>query len=234
MADEAFMQPTAKFNTGAALFLVFAQVLFAEFGCRSARADEPAIPASKEERDARLAWWRAARFGMFIHWGPISLKGTEISWSRAGPRQGCPSKSLGTVPVEEYDNLYKQFNPTKFDAESWVKIADRAGMKYMVLTAKHCDGFCLWDSGASDYNISHTPFGRDVCAELAQAAHRRGMHIGWYYSPMDWRDPDCRTERNAKYVSSMQRQLGELLGNYGLIDLLWFDFDSRPCTLGSA
>ena len=62
-------------------------------------------------------------------------------------------------------------------------------MKYMVLTAKHCDGFCLWDSGASDYNVSHTPFGRDVCRELAQAAHRRGMHIGWYYSPMDWRDP---------------------------------------------
>jgi alpha-L-fucosidase len=222
------MQPTAKFNTGAALFLVFAQVLLAEFGCHSALADESAIPTNQDGRDSRLAWWRAARFGMFIHWGPISVKGTEISWSRAGPRQGCPSKSAGTVPVEEYDNLYKQFNPTKFDAESWVKIAELAGMKYMVLTAKHCDGFCLWDSHASDYNILHTPFGRDVCAELAQAAHRRGMHIGWYYSPMDWRDPDCRTERNAKYVSSMQRQLGELLGNYGPIDLLWFDFDSGP------
>jgi alpha-L-fucosidase len=222
------MQPTAKFNPGAALFLVFALVLLAEFRCRSALADESAIPTNQDGRDSRLAWWRAARFGMFIHWGPISVKGTEISWSRAGPRQGCPSKSPGTVPVEEYDNLYKQFNPTKFDAESWVKIAELAGMKYMVLTTKHCDGFCLWDSQASDYNILHTPFGRDVCAELAQAAHRSGMHIGWYYSPMDWRDPDCRTERNAKYVSSMQRQLGELLGNYGPIDLLWFDFDSGP------
>ncbi len=218
------MHQTAKFKIGAVLLLILAQLL----GCHLAQADEPVSQETAAQREARLQWWRDARLGMFIHWGPISLKGTEISWSRAGPRQGCPSKSVGTGPVEEYDSLYKQFNPTQFDADRWVNIAEQAGMKYMVLTAKHCDGFCLWHSQASDYNISHTPFGRDICAGLAQAAHRRGMHLGWYYSPMDWRDPDCRTERNAKYVASMQRQLGELLGNYGPIDLLWFDFDSGP------
>ncbi len=101
-------------------------------------------------------------------------------------------------------------------------------MKYVVLTAKHCDGFCLWHSKASGYNISKTPFVRDVCAELAKAAQTAGIRIGWYYSPMDWRDPDCRTERNAKYVLSMQEQLRELLSNYGRIDLLWFDTDGRP------
>ncbi len=227
MAAAVSMHQTAKFKIGAGLLLTIAQLLVADVSCHVAQADEPvSSPETTLQRETRLQWWREARFGMFIHWGPISLKGTEISWSRAGPRQGCPSKSVGTVPVEEYDNLYKQFNPTQFDADRWVNIAEQAGMKYMVLTAKHCDGFCLWNSQVSDYNISHTPFGRDICGELAQTAHRHGMHLGWYYSPMDWRDPDCRTDPNAKYVASMQRQLGELLGNYGPIDLLWFDFDS--------
>jgi hypothetical protein len=90
---------------------------------------------TKSLDDSRLDWWREARFGMFIHWGPVSLKGTEIGWSRGNQ-----------VPVEEYDNLYKKFNPTQFDADAWVRIARQAGMKYMVLTSKHHDGFCLWDS----------------------------------------------------------------------------------------
>jgi len=180
---------------------------------------------TKEHRDARLAWWREARFGMFIHWGPVSLKGTEISWSRANSNPECPNQ--GAIPVEVYDNLYKEFNPVEFDAQEWVAIAQASGMKYVVLTAKHCDGFCLWHSKAADYNISKTPFIRDVCAELAQAAHAAGIKLGWYYSPMDWRDPDCRTERNAVYVASMQGQLREILGSYGRIDLLWFDTDGK-------
>jgi len=162
---------------------------------------------------------------MFIHWGPVSLKGTEISWSRANSNPACPNK--GPIPVEVYDNLYKQFNPTKFDAKGWVGLAQAAGMKYMVLTAKHCDGFCLWPTKTIDYHIGNTPFGRDVCGELAKAAHDAGMGIGWYYSPMDWRDPDCRSERNAAYVNRMQGQIKELLTNYGPIDLCWFDWDGR-------
>jgi alpha-L-fucosidase len=127
-----------------------------------------------------------------------------------------------------YDSLYTRFDPEQFDAASWVAIASEAGMKYMVLTAKHCDGFCLWHSRVDDYSIQHSPFKRDVCRELADAAHRGGMGIGWYYSPMDWRDPDCRTERNGRYVRRMHGHLRELLGNYGQIDLLWFDTDGGP------
>ncbi len=101
-------------------------------------------------------------------------------------------------------------------------------MKYMVLTAKHCDGFCLWHSSVDEYSIANTPFKRDVCGELADAAHKADMRIGWYYSPMDWRDPDCRTERNSIYVKRMQGHLRELLSNYGRVDLLWFDTDGGP------
>jgi len=179
----------------------------------------------RQEGD-RLQWWREARFGMFIHWGPVSLKGTEISWSRGGERRGIQGK--GEIPVEVYDNLYRQFDPTEFNAEEWVSIARSAGMKYMVLTAKHCDGFCMWRSTVDQYSIAHSPFGRDVCGELAGAAHKAGMRIGWYYSPMDWRDPDCRTVRNEVYVKRMQGHLRELLTNYGRIDLLWFDTDGGP------
>ena len=173
-----------------------------------------------------LQRWRESRFGMFIHWGPVSLKETEISWSRANSNPKCPNH--GQIPVAVYDNLYKSFNPTKFDAKRWVAIAQAAGMKYLVLTAKHCDGFLLWDSKVDDYNIMHTPFKRDVCGELAQAAHAAGMGIGWYYSPMDWRDPDCRNAKNAQFVQRMQAELRELLGNYGQIDILWFDWDGQP------
>ena len=162
---------------------------------------------------------------MFIHWGPVSLKGTEISWSRANSNPKCPNN--GPIPVAEYDNLYQRFNPTKFNAKEWVAIAEAAGIKYMVLTAKHCDGFLLWDSKVDAHNIMHTPFKRDVCAELAKAAHEAGMRIGWYFSPMDWRDPDCRNEKNAEFVQRMQEELRELLTNYGRIDLLWFDYDGR-------
>lgn len=176
-----------------------------------------------QQKSERIRWWREARFGMFIHWGPVSLKGTEISWSRGGERRGIGGK--GEIPVEVYDNLYRQFDPEKFNAAEWVSIAGSAGMKYMVLTAKHCDGFCLWRSAVDDYCMSATPFRRDVCGELASAAHAAGMRIGWYYSPMDWRDPDCRTVRNEVYLQKMRGHLRELLGNYGRIDLLWFDAD---------
>jgi alpha-L-fucosidase len=171
----------------------------------------------------RLQWWAAARFGMFIHWGPVSLKGTEISWSRANTNAKCPNH--GNIPAEVYDNLYRDFNPTNFDGAQWVSLAKAGGAKYMVLTAKHCDGFLLWPSQGSDYNIAATPFRRDVCAELSKAARKQGLRIGWYFSPMDWRDPDFRTERNAAFLGRMQAELRELLGNYGTIDLLWFDYD---------
>lgn len=178
------------------------------------------------EHNARLAWWRDARFGMFIHWGPVSLTGQEISWSRANSNTNCPNN--GPTPVEVYDNLYKQFNPTNFNASEWVGVARDTGMKYMVLTAKHGDGFLLWDSKVDGYNIGATPFRRDVCAELAQAAQRQHVRLGWYFSEMDWRDPDCRSTNNARFVKKFQAELRELLTNYGKISVLWFDSDGRP------
>lgn len=184
-----------------------------------------AATAAEKAKPESLQRWREARFGMFIHWGPVSLKGTEISWSRANTNPQCPNH--GKIPAADYDNLYKQFDPVKFNAKEWVATAQAAGMKYMVLTAKHCDGFLLWDSKVDDYNIMHTPFKRDVCAELAKAAHDAGMKLGWYYSPMDWRDPDCRNAKNAEFVKRMQAELAELLGNYGKIDILWFDCDGK-------
>jgi len=183
------------------------------------------LDGTRPHSSARLKWWREARFGMFIHWGPVSLTGKEISWSRANSNTNCPNK--GPTPVAVYDNLYHEFDPTNFNAREWVKIAKDAGMKYMVLTAKHCDGFCLWHTKVGDYHTGNSPFRRDVCGELAAAAHRAGMRIGWYYSPMDWWDPDCRKERNAAYVKRMQTHLHELLTNYGRIDLLWFDWDAK-------
>ena len=173
----------------------------------------------------RLRWWAEGRFGLFIHWGPVSLKETEISWSRANSNPKCPNQ--GKVPVEVYDNLYRQFNPIHFSGAEWARLAKAAGTKYMVLTAKHCDGFLLWPSEASDYNIARTPFQRNICAELARAARTQGMRIGWYFSPMDWRDPDFRTERNALFVDRMQSEVRELLSRCGRIDLLWFDWDGH-------
>jgi alpha-L-fucosidase len=173
----------------------------------------------------RLEWWAEGRFGLFIHWGPVSLKETEISWSRANSNPKCPNK--GDIPVEVYDNLYRNFNPTNFNAAEWVRLAKAAGTKYMVLTAKHCDGFLLWPSQASDYNIANAPFQRDICAELARAARKQHMRVGWYFSPMDWRDPDFRTERNGLFLGRMQAELRELLSHRGRVDLLWFDWDGH-------
>ena len=189
-------------------------------------ADQPATEKPHKAPPEALRRWQDMRFGMFIHWGPVSLTEQELSWSRSNTNPQCPNN--GPTPAAVYDNLYKRFDPQKFDAKEWVSIAKAAGMKYMVLTAKHCDGFLLWDSKVDDYNIMHTPFKRDVCGELAKAAHEAGMGIGWYYSPMDWRDPDCRNAKNAEFVKRMQAEIKELLTNYGKIDVLWFDTDGRP------
>src|SRR5512140_2821442 len=120
----------------------------------------------------RMAWWGDARFGLFIHWGPVSLKGTEIGWSRGGERRGYGSKG-NEVPVEVYDNLYKEFNPTNFNAREWVAIAKAAGMKYLVFTSRHHDGFSMFDTRAGAYKITSplSPFRRDVVKELADACH---------------------------------------------------------------
>ncbi len=173
--------------------------------------------ANRNFNQPKLQWWQEARFGMFIHWGPVSLIGKEISWSR------------GNFGTQKYDSLYLRFNPSNFNAEQWVEIARNAGMKYMVFTAKHHDGFCMWNTKTTDYNIVKAPFGRDVCKELADAAHKAKMPICWYFSPADWKDPDCRNPKsNDIFEARVLEQIRELLSNYGKIDLLWIDYEGGP------
>ncbi|MBN1805827.1 MAG: alpha-L-fucosidase [Sedimentisphaerales bacterium] len=167
--------------------------------------------------------WREMKFGLFIHWGPVSLKGTEIGWSRGGLRRGRNDESTGSIPVEVYDNLYKQFNPVKFDADEWVQVAKDAGMKYLVFTSKHHDGFSMFDSKLTDYKITNSPFKRDVVKELTDACHKAGLKLGYYYSPVDWYHPDYRTENHHRYIEFMHGQLREICSNYGRIDIIWFD-----------
>lgn len=180
-------------------------------------ASVPRLTASPED----MQWWREARFGLFIHWGPVSLKGTEIGWSRGGERRGVGG--TGEIPVDVYDNLYKQFNPVKFNAEEWVRIAKSAGMKYLVFTSRHHDGFSMFDSKLSDYKITNSPFGRDVVKELADACHKAGLRLGFYYSQPDWHHPDYRTENHDRYLAYLHGQLRELCTNYGRVDVIWFD-----------
>jgi len=165
--------------------------------------------------------WRQMKFGLFVHWGPVSLKGTEIGWSRGGERRG--RGGTGSIPAEEYDNLYKQFNPVRFNADEWVRIAKDAGMKYLVFTSKHHDGFSMFDSKYTDYKITNSPFKRDVVKELADACHKAGLKLGYYYSPVDWHHPDYRTTTHSKYIDFMHNQLREICTNYGRIDIIWFD-----------
>lgn len=160
---------------------------------------------------------------MFIHWGPVSLTGKEIGWSRGKE-----------TPIEKYDNLYKQFNPTKFNADEWVSIAKAAGMRYIVLTTKHHDGFCLWDTKLTDYNIMNTPFKRDVVKELAEACKKQGIAFGAYYSTCDWyhpgfplTSPGGKVRREKSDIDSYNKyllgQIEELITNYGPLITIWND-----------
>ncbi len=212
-----------------ASFIIAAAVpLSAAVGIAGEAADKStATPALAK----KLEEWRAARFGLFIHWGPVALKGTEIGWSRGDQ---FPVGQWKQVPIEEYDNLYKQFNPTKFDADQWMKLAHDAGMKYVVFTAKHHDGFCMWDTKQIDYNIMNSPFGRDIVGELAAAAKRQGLAFGAYYSTSDFYHPDFpvtspggmvhrETSNLDRYEAYLQAQVAELIRQYGPLWELWFD-----------
>jgi alpha-L-fucosidase len=179
--------------------------------------DKSFLKASDED----VQWWRELKFGLFVHWGPVSLKGTEIGWSRGGERRG--TGGTGEIPVEVYDNLYKQFNPVEFNAAEWVQIAKDAGMRYMVFTSKHHDGFCMFDTQLTDYKITNSPFQRDVVGELAAACHAGGLRLGYYYSPVDWHHPDYRTANHQRYIDYLHGQLREICSNYGQIDIVWFD-----------
>lgn len=183
--------------------------------------------------DERMAWWREARYGMFIHWGIYSIPAGE--WE--GKVYPYPSEWLmrrAPIPVTEYRKVAKEFNPVKFDPKAFVEIAKNAGMKYIVITAKHHDGFAMFKSNASKYNVvDATPYGKDIIKALAEECQRQNMQLGFYYSQaQDWNEPngysndwDFPKERNfQKYLEEkVKPQLTELLTNYGPVCLIWFD-----------
>jgi alpha-L-fucosidase len=179
----------------------------------------------------RTAWYRKAKFGMFIHWGPYSQASVEASWPIMVPKPGGITES-------EYRALAGTFNPTRFDPHAWVDLARQAGQKYMVFTTKHHDGFCMFDSAYTDYKITRAPYGKDIVAQLAQACREDDMPLGLYYSPPDMHHPGFRDisklasenwhgqpERPEwqSYLAYMQLQLRELLTRYGPVALIWFD-----------
>jgi alpha-L-fucosidase len=210
----------SKFSIGIFLILLMSFFIFiSQVDAGSMKDNVDYLHANEQD----VQKWRQMKFGLFIHWGPVSLKGTEIGWSRGGERRGRNDKSTGSIPVEVYDNLYKQFNPVKFDAKEWVQIAKDAGMKYLVFTSKHHDGFSMFDSKLTEYKITNSPFKRDVVGELADACHKGGLKLGYYYSPVDWYHPDYRTENHVSYIKFMHGQLREICSNYGRIDIIWFD-----------
>jgi alpha-L-fucosidase len=183
---------------------------------------------SEEER---TAWYRNAKFGMFIHWGPYSLASVEASWPIMKP-------TPNDITEAEYRELPKRFNPTKFDPHAFVDLARSAGQQYMVFTTKHHDGFCMFDSSFTDYKITNTPYDKDIVKQLSDACKERDMPLGFYYSPPDMHHPAFRdTSRLAKenwngeparpewplYLDYMQLQLTELLTGYGPVVLIWFD-----------
>ena len=159
---------------------------------------------------------------MFIHWGPVTLAKTEVGWSRQGSH-GPEGAGNGTVPIDVYDNLYKRFAAEKFDAAQWVRVAQEGGFKYVVMISKHHDGFCLWNTKYTDYNIMHSPLGRDVIKEVADACHKVGMPLGIYYSQRNWHHPDYFGKEHQRYIEYMHNQLRELLTNYGKVSTLYLD-----------
>jgi alpha-L-fucosidase len=170
-------------------------------------------------REQRMQWWRQARFGMFIHWGLYSVIG-QHEWA----------KEQEGVPLLQYELLAKHFHPKPNAARDWARLAKRAGQKYMVMTTKHHEGFCNWDTKLTDYNAKQQGPGRDLVAEFVEAAHAEGMHVGFYYSLMDWHHPDgaiCKTDEAARrrFVDYTHGLIHELMSNYGKIDVLWYDVD---------
>ncbi|MBQ8858322.1 MAG: alpha-L-fucosidase [Clostridia bacterium] len=179
-------------------------------------------------------WFRHDRFGMFLHFGLYAMPARH-EWI----------KTREFISEEKYDEYFTRFNPDLFDAREWAKQAKAAGMKYAVLTTKHHEGFCLFDSQYTDYKITNTPFGRDLVKEYADAFRAEGLKVGFYYSLIDWHHPEFPIDRHhprrrdkdaaeqdkgrdvRKYAQYMRDQVGELLTNYGKIDILWFDFSYR-------
>lgn len=188
---------------------------------------------SAAQRDRRMAWWREARFGMFIHWGLYSIPaGTWKGKTYSGASEWLIAQA--GIPIQDWEPLQQQFNPVNYDPRAWARAAKAAGMKYVVITSKHHEGFALWDAPATTWDVAGTPYQRDLLKPLVEACRAEGLRIGFYYSIMDWHHPDYLPRKAwdprpgvpgdfPRYVAWMKSQLRDLLTRYGKIDVLWFD-----------
>lgn len=195
----------------------------------------PYAQETKQQHDARMKWWREARFGMFIHWGVYSVPAGTYHGKQIGGI-GEWIMNRGKIPVAEYKSFAKQFNPVKYDADQWVQLAKEAGMKYIVITSKHHDGFAMFDSKVTDWDIvDAAPYGKDVLKPLSEACRRHGLKLGFYYSQaQDWNHPGgaaagghwdpAQDGDMTKYIRQIAvPQVKEILSNYGPIAVLWWD-----------
>ena len=211
----------------------FLLLVFSVLMTLSLPAQKNFMRETKAERDKRMQWWRESRFGMFIHWGLYAVPAGE--W-KGSTRHAEWIRTTAEIPLAEYDKFVPQFNPASFNAEAWVQMAKDAGMKYITITSKHHDGFCLWDSKETDFDIMSTPFKRDVLKELADACRKiGGIKLCFYHSIMDWHHPDYNERRpwekdrpvegtdRSRYIRYMKAQLKELITQYGDIGVIWFD-----------
>ncbi|GJJ04417.1 hypothetical protein RugamoR64_49550 [Duganella rhizosphaerae] len=174
-------------------------------------------PVAQAEAASRIDWWRQSRFGMFIHWGLYAIpgRGEWVQWNER-------------IPVGEYAKLADQFKPEHFDADAWAQLAKAAGMKYTVLTARHHDGFAMFDDGDNPFSSVNSAAHRDFVAEYVKAVRKAGLGVGLYYSPLDWRYPgfffpDLQRENAEAMRAQYHRQMEKLASNYGKLDVLWFD-----------
>ena len=177
----------------------------------------PLDPAEVAARARRMQWWHEAKFGMFIHWGLYSVRGRH-EWVMENE----------AIPVAEYEALARQFNPKPHAARHWARLAKQAGMKYMVMTTKHHEGFCLFDTKTTAYCAPRQAAGRDLVKEYVEAARGEGLRVGFYFSLMDWHHPDgarCAEDEAARkrFVQYAHSQIRELMSQYGKIDVLWYD-----------
>jgi len=175
------------------------------------------LKAAEQTRARRMEWWHQARFGMFVHWGLYAQLGRH-EWVMNRER----------IPISEYEKLAGTWKPKPRPARDWARLAKAAGMKYMVMTTKHHEGFLLWDSKLSSYNAAQQGPGRDLVREYVEACREFGLRIGFYYSLMDWHHPDgarCLKNKNARkrFIQYTQGLVRELCSNYGKIDILWYD-----------
>ena len=192
-------------------------------------AADPTLLA--QEQDQRMAWWRDARFGMFVHWGLYAIPAG--AW-HGKTNYGEWIRDSAQIPLAEYDRLQPQWNPTAFDADAWARLAKQAGMKYLVLTSKHHDGFCLYPSRFTDWDVANTPHGRDIVGELAAACRKHGIQFCTYHSIMDWHHPDylprrpwetTRSSEGAdfrRFESYLHAQVTEIVERYRPA-VMWFD-----------